>query len=510
MNAMTWADVQKMRKAGQLEKAHTAASRILSENPQDFRTRTQMEWVIYDFIKRIVEKCLDGAKTVEFVSPRHAAEIMRWMEAYYRAKPEIPGMSCSNILGQLAKVGMHLPRFPGIIKWIGMDGLRKEDWVAQQFNGHMVNSLAMKIAKSLYKWVEAHPDAKEEFVHIALEWVERIRGAENDGHHIWFCWYAVKLLHRLHEFQRAAEILARVIKAKRNESWVWGEAGRLYQHEQPDMALACFCRALECPSDEEFLLPLHRELAKLLAEQENYAQASRELSIIIEIRGKKGWSLKSEEEALISRPWYAAAAEGAEEAKKFYSRHSQAALALCFDRVEIRAANYLGVLVPNASGELSAGRKQKLLSRFAHRGAKGHAWSLIGAKVKNMKMDAGAPVNIVIGHQSAECKDTIMHVTCRDGQHWDCLEQGYGIVVSGMKNDGKAKIMIAETGDEVLADAAANSSLDIGDYMCLRMVRNPKNERIEICHMAPAEVLPDESIIKQIQGELCRHPKGFA
>jgi len=91
------------------------------------------------------------------------------------------------------------------------------------------------------------------------------------------------LLRQMGDFQGAAELLASVIKTKRNEFWVWAEAGRLYQLEQPELALACFCRALECPAEPKFLVRAHRELAELLAEQEEYAQASREVAMSIDV-----------------------------------------------------------------------------------------------------------------------------------------------------------------------------------------------------------------------------------
>jgi uncharacterized protein HemY len=92
----------------------------------------------------------------------------------------------------------------------------------------------------------------------------------------------------------AAEMLGSVIKTKRNEFWVWAEAARLYADDQLDLARACACRALECGSDPKFTVNVHRELAQILAEQEDYSQASRELVTAISIRQEQGWKIDKE------------------------------------------------------------------------------------------------------------------------------------------------------------------------------------------------------------------------
>src|SRR5690606_29412409 len=151
-------------------------------------------------------------------------------------------------------------------------GLRSEDWQSNEYQGSRYPSLAMKIARALCKWVKAHPDASNKQMAMTLEWAERVRRTAKGDDALWLTWDMAILLRQMGDFHRAAELLAGVIKAKRNEFWVWAEAGRLYQSDQPELALACFCRALECPAEPKFLIRAHRELAELLAEQEEFAQ----------------------------------------------------------------------------------------------------------------------------------------------------------------------------------------------------------------------------------------------
>lgn len=387
-------DVRTLRKAGRLQEALDTVRQILTTNPGDFKTKSEYEWVIFDCIKIIVANMIAEMAKSRPINTRDVDDLMGWMDEYHSLEPSIPGMACSNILGQLVKVGSNLPKFPGIIRWASIEGLRDEDWQPRQYQGKTYSSLAMNIARTLCKWVKAHPEASQKQMAFALDWTERVGNATKEDDSLWLHWDMAILLRQMGDFRRAAELLASVIKTKRNEFWVWAEAGRLYQSEQPELALSCFCRALECPAEPKFMVRAHRELAELLAEQEEYAQASREVAVTIDIRQAEGWPIGREMEALISSPWYDPAAEGADPPKDFYGKHSPAALSLCFDIVETRVANYLGLLVPHTPKDPRPGWKPKPLSRYAIKDSKGQAWSLVGPAMKKLNFEVGSPLRM--------------------------------------------------------------------------------------------------------------------
>jgi len=506
---LNWEDVRKLRKAGKLQEACEVALAILAADPADFKTKSEYEWVIYEYIKRIVANVTATLDKSQPIDSRDVDEMMDWMRKYYRLQPRIPGMACSNILDQIAKVGPYLPKFPDMTRWVGFDGLRSEDWKSNEYQGKTYPSLAMNIARALCKWIKAHPDADNRQMGMVLEWAERVRAAATGDDELWLNWDLAILLRKMGDFQHGAELLSSVIKAKRNEHWVWAEAGRLYKAEQPELALACFCRALECPAESKFLVRVHRELAELLAQQEDYVQAGLEIAITVEIHQKEGWSIGRELEALITRPWYDPSAEGAEDAKSFYAKHSSAALALCFDIVETKAASYLGLLVPHTPEETRPGWKPKPLQRFAIKDAKGRAWSLVGPGRKKLNFEVGSPLSVVIGRQNGEDGETIVHVAVRQsGKRWDCLEQGMGVVVREATDGKPAKLFIAGTGDEIGVNDPADKSLRAGDGVRFGLARNPKNDRLDAFNVERGE-LPDKDV-KLVHGQLRRNPRGYA
>lgn len=508
MATLNWEDIKRLRKSGQIQPALDTALEILAADPDDFRAKSEYEWVIFECIKRIVAEMKEGLQKSLPVNTRDVNELAAWMDVYHDLNPSVPGMACSSILAQLVKVGMHLPKFPGVIRWVSGDGLRHEDWQPREWQGKTYPSLAMTIARTLCKWVKAHPQASQKKMALTLEWAQRVGKITKGDDSLWLNWDMAILLRQMGDFQHAAELLASVIKTKRNEFWVWAEAGRLYQSEQPELALACFCRALECPAESKFLVRAHRELAELLAELEEYAQASREVAITIDIRHAEGWPIGREMEGLISSPWYDPAAEGAEPPKDFYGKHSPAALSLCFDIVETRPANYLGLLVPHTPKDPRPSWKPKPLSRYAIKDSKGHAWSLVGPAMKKLNFEVGTPLTVVIGRQNGDDRQTIVHVSVReDGQQWDSLDSGVGVITREASADKSTKVLIVDSGEEVKIDGSSGNSLHIGDGVRCGFARNPKNNRMDVFSVERREF--PEKDVRRINGQLRRNPKGF-
>ncbi len=265
---------------------------------------------------------------------------------------------------------------------------------------------------------------------------------------------------------------------------------------------------LECPSESKFLVRTHRELAELLAEEEEYAQASREIAITIDIRQEQGWPVGRELETLIASPWYDPTAAGADHPQAFYAKHSSAALALCFDVVETKVANYLGVLLPHPPKNPPTDWKPKPLTRFAIKDTEDQAWTLVGPRIKNLKVSVGEAVLVVIGQQEGDDRQTIVRVSARpDGKHWDCLESDIGVVTREAASDKPMKVFVVGTGEEWDTDEAPKDSLSIGDGVRFGSARNPKNNRVNIFNVERGK-LPEQDV-KLIHGQLRRNQKGF-
>lgn len=83
-----------------------------------------------------------------------------------------------------------------------------------------------------------------------------------------------------------------------------GRGCKIYQFDQKDLALACFCKAMLCKTEEKFLVTAHLDFAKLLISLEMFDEASFEINQSIKIRNENQWKLPEELNHLIQSNWF--------------------------------------------------------------------------------------------------------------------------------------------------------------------------------------------------------------
>ena len=90
---MNWQDVQKLRKAGQLKEAREAALSILSADPDDFKARSQLEWVIFAEIKQAVGRIESALKAGQRANSQDVNFVRTRWEEYQQSEPRVPEMA---------------------------------------------------------------------------------------------------------------------------------------------------------------------------------------------------------------------------------------------------------------------------------------------------------------------------------------------------------------------------------------------------------------------------------
>lgn len=501
---MDWKRVQELRKQGKIAEGKALAYDLLEADARDFRTRSMLEWLIYDEAKPALKNAADAVKAVKRPQQADLRRIDQALTEFTRLPAQCPGMACSVLLQQLCRVGSEFPRFAAFVKWVGTEGLREEDWSSQTSNDGTWPALVVSVARALTKWTKAR-DTSSERLKETLQWLDAATPVAEGDDALWLQWDRAGMLRRLEKYDEAAKALSDVIKAKRNEFWVWAEAGRLYRTDDPDLALACFCQALLCPTSPEFVAKAHRELAELQAERGEFEEASAEIGIAASIREEQGWRLGDELESLMRESWYDPAPAEPQDPKRYYAVHAPLALKLCFDEVETRPATFLGVLNLPPPKDAKPGWKPRPRTRFAAMTEEGRSISILGPHLRKVPWTPGEPVALVLGRQAGQTEETVVQIIRRpDGQQWDRTTSGYGVVVREASDGKPMRIFVGrDLGDVPAAsDSVAGEELRAGDGVSYQMTTNPRNGRVDLFAPRPSP-LPDTDV-KQIQGRLRR------
>lgn len=505
---MDWRDVQELRRQGNIVEGKKLGYDLLEADPRDFRTRSMLEWLIYDEVKPVFKRAIEAVKAGKRPQQVDLRRIDQTLTEFTRLPAQCPGMACSVLLQQLCRIGPEYPRFAAFVRWIGVEGLRQEDWSSQTSNDGTWPPLVVSVARALTKWTKAR-DTSFERLEETLQWLDVATPVAEGDDNLWLQWDRAGMLRRLERYDEAARALSAVIRAKRTEFWVWAEAGRLYETDDPDLALACFCQALLCPSSPEFVAKAHRELAELLAERGEFAQACAEIGIAASIRQEQEWRLGDELESLMREPWYDPSPSDAQDPKSYYAAHAPLALSLCFDEVETRPATFLGVLNLPPPRDAKPGWKPRPRTRFAVMSEQGKSVSLLGPHLRKPPWRPGEAVSLVLGRQADQAEETIVQIIRRpDGQPWDCMVPGHGVVTRKASETQSMRIFASRDLEDLPADSGSLSDKEMhpGDGVSFHLTMNPKNGRVEAFAASPAP-LPNADV-KQIQGRLRRADKG--
>lgn len=68
---------------------------------------------------------------------------------------------------------------------MGFDALGPEDWQYNQLDGNRFPPIALGVVRGLAKWVKAFPDAAQEEIDLALEWIDRVRPEVDRDDALW-------------------------------------------------------------------------------------------------------------------------------------------------------------------------------------------------------------------------------------------------------------------------------------------------------------------------------------
>lgn len=507
MVKMNWQEISQIRKNGDYLRARDLARVELQKSPNSPQLKSQIEWTYYSEIKEIANKL----KQSDSVDQRLVQQLMKTFEDYIRGETRRPEMAFSMIIQLICPYSTQLPDFYNYVKWFGKSALRAEDWeistyVDKQGIQRRSLPLAYEVARGLCKWTKSAQELHIDQANFCIDWASQARSKLSDEDAIWLDWDAVAVLRRIGNYENASQVLSSVLKLKKSEFWVWAEAARIYQFDQKDLALACFCKAMLCKTEEKFLVTAHLDFAKLLISLEMFDEASFEINQSIKIRNENQWKLPEDLNRLTQNNWFDSDKKDSKLAKEFYEEHASDALSLCFDEIRKVSATYVGQLTIKRDG-----KKPKEFAKFSIKNGNNFE-SLLANGFNHLKMKRGAPVLVTLGIQEDSNHNLVVNVVERmDGYEWECTSQQFGIITYISDDSENVKVFLNKD-KELKLDPdilrGLKNQISIGSKLKCFSTLNAKSQRIEISHV---ELVNSAKItdMKEEKGELRKNPKGF-
>ena len=251
--------------------------------------------------------------------------------------PNRPSREYSFLMNAFLSVWKKERQFLDFADWWGFEHFLDEDFVKVELpDGKIISSLAeralLAYTEPLIKDISpssGRAASENDRVIRFLPVLEKLTSKHSDFE---FANYSLaKLFNTLGQNNDALEAVLPFAKKNRDKYWVWDFLGDLHP-DDPDLQIACYCKALMIKAPAKYLSRIHLKLARLCVEKNHYGLARTEIERYLAIRRNNGWSIS----ALVSQwqmaSWYSGATVS-DDNLPFYQKYSGKALNILYGEV---------------------------------------------------------------------------------------------------------------------------------------------------------------------------------
>ncbi|PWJ57301.1 hypothetical protein CLV98_1077 [Dyadobacter jejuensis] len=349
-------DVNVLRKNGQLTAAYQLAQELLTAQPHNIWNKRAMGWVLLDILKsenedldakegligQLADLQLPLSETIFY-------DQFRWKLAKYlfvvqdAESPNlewllpilevvVPGSAPSNkyLLKAIIKNSANFVDFLTVMNIWGWDSFEAGDCAPQLTSqGKRMPSLAERAYIATAKTI-LQRDAYD--TPQVGAFIEQLRKATMEQPKWQFAlYYYANLLQKVGREQEALRAFIPFAKLKSNDFWVWDLLATLY-HDQEEMQLSCYAKALLCKVPDKFSLKIRLKLAQLLIKKGNWQVARVEINKIVETRRQNHWKITPELVQIMRNPSYQVLTDEHSSNLKWYTSHKDLAENLILDQ----------------------------------------------------------------------------------------------------------------------------------------------------------------------------------
>lgn len=290
-NGQLIAQAKVLSKEGNHLDATKLYRQILSSGDYSEDVQTGLAWELYRLSKAMLIQ-----------EHPHFNDVKHHINDYLKLQVEKPSLlhTCFlQLADKLAIEGkLHMGAFA---RYWNLENLRSEDYDQYKAdNGSVYPSLAERVVQHACKDAVGR-DAKEElnylfpFINVCINYFPD---------NIWLKLNKAKVLLGLKRSDDALSFGLEVVKSKVNDYWAWELLGDIYQAVAPESTFNCYCKALLCSSDINFVGKVKIKLAELLVNRQDFARAKFEVDGIVNYRIKHNQKVPEPAKYLMAQPWY--------------------------------------------------------------------------------------------------------------------------------------------------------------------------------------------------------------
>jgi tetratricopeptide (TPR) repeat protein len=364
-----------------------------------------------------------------------------------------------QLADKIAKEGkLNMGAFARI--W-GLENLRPEDYDPYiSDDGNSYPSLAERVIQHASKDSFTN-DAYEELIYL-LPYINDCINRYPDN--IWLKLSKARALMATKQSNEAFSYGLEVVKNKINDYWAWELLGDIHQSNSIDLAISCYCKALLCSKDINFVGKVKIKLAELLSKNGLDSEAKLEVDQLVNYRSENNQKIPESAEILMRSTWYQGAISSKSNHQLYLDKATHAEELLYSDLPWINAV--LGDTF------FIEGKKDKAKRKLYVQSS-----SLpmeVTIPESKLAFDAGKPGAAlkIKGEPDRENRFQVYAIEHRpSNDQWDIFEQQIGIVDHVNTSKKLIHFMISRTIDGVIHFSDLSERFKEGDAISLRLAK---------------------------------------
>lgn len=285
-------------------------------------------WSLYKYLTGLIKNQAADKNTYQ-----------QLIDEYFGLTPETPSLLHSMML--TVALNHFKDNAPTLLQWqhqFKEEKLRAEDFLPYEKDGKKYPSLAEKAVQAMAKAMLA--EGKPERINQFLLELNKAIGRYPDN--IWLYYFKTKLLIKSGQKKLAKEFMIPVVRSKQTEYWAWALLADIVADESIDKAIACYCKALMCRTEEKYLINTRLSFGLLLHRAGFDNEARTEIAKSVQTRSESGYYIPANITGIIKEEWYQNA-EPNPDNKAFYRANSSAAFAIVFGELPHYKGNFVSI-----------------------------------------------------------------------------------------------------------------------------------------------------------------------
>lgn len=280
-----------LSKEGENQESLNLYRKILSSGDQSTEVRTGLAWEQYRVAKSFVDQ-----------DPPNFNGAKKHLNDYFQLETDKPSLLHTCFLQLADKIAIEGKLNMGAFARIwNLEYLRPEDYeLYRPGDGEVYPSLAEKVVQHASK--DAFLREAEDDLNYILPFINDCidRYPEN----LWLKLSKAKALMGTGRNEEALSFGLEVVKNKVNDFWAWELLGDIHLPVSAEIALSCYCKALLCSRDINFVGKVKIKLAELLVKRKSYSHAKFEIDEIVNYRISNNQKIPKAADLLKRQPWY--------------------------------------------------------------------------------------------------------------------------------------------------------------------------------------------------------------